>query len=245
MDFTELESVEESQKNQPLNFLVDEEMTNDEMENFIDDSEQPRQDVSFYRKLDPDNLDDYYKFPNQTRDPGVAIYEDNEMYFGEEDKQLELYDPENRQRVEFDKFPGFEKSVKKFLETLKNFDNSDNLFFDSIIYGFMHHKSDGKILDKSKARDVLGNDFYVSLSKIKNHIQLDRTLFGYFNRCFLADQILAKYDFFLKFFERGDKSRFLIKKKVERKNKVTQNISGSSSIFISNSVITAKLFCKE
>ena len=69
MDFTELESVEESQKNQPLNFLGDEEMTNDEMENFIDDSEQPRQDVSFYRKLDPDNLDDYYKFPNQTRDP--------------------------------------------------------------------------------------------------------------------------------------------------------------------------------
>ena len=220
MDFTELESVEESQKNQPLNFLVDEEMTNDEMENFIDDSEQPRQDVSFYRKLDPDNLDDYYKFPNQTRDPGVAIYEDNEMYFGEEDKQLELYDPENRESVEFDKFSGFEKSVKKFLETLKNFDNSDNLFFDSIIYGVMHHKSDGKILDKSKARYVLGNDFYVSLSKIKNHIQLDRTLFGYFNRCFLADQVLAKYDFFFKFFERGDKCRFLIKKKVERKNKV-------------------------
>ena len=245
MNCTELGSVEESQKNQPLKFLGDEEMTNDEMENFIDDREQLREDVSFYRKLDPDNLDDYHKFLNQTRDPRVAIYEDNEMYFGEEDKQLELYDPENRQRVEFDKFPGFEKSVKKFLGTLKNFDNSDNLFFDSTIYGFMHHKSDGKILDKSKAKDVLGNDFYVSHSKIKNHIQLDRTLFGYFNRCFLADQILAKHDFFLKLFEKEDKFRFLIKKKVERKNKVTQNISGSSSIFVSNSVITAKLFCKE
>ena len=69
MDFIELELVEEPQKNQPLNFSEDEEMTSDEMENFIDDSEQPREDVSFYRKLDPDNLDDYYKFPNQTRDP--------------------------------------------------------------------------------------------------------------------------------------------------------------------------------
>ena len=69
MDFIELELVEEPQENQPLNFLEDEEMTSDEMENFIDDSEQPREDVSFYRKLDPDNLDDYYKFPNQTRDP--------------------------------------------------------------------------------------------------------------------------------------------------------------------------------
>ena len=69
MDFIELELVEEPQENQPLNFSEDEEMTSDEMENFIDDSEQPREDVSLYRKLDPDNLDDYYKFPNQTRDP--------------------------------------------------------------------------------------------------------------------------------------------------------------------------------
>ena len=69
MDFIELELVEEPQENQPLNFSEDEEMTSDEMENFIDDSEQPREDVSFYRKLDPDNLDDCYKFPNQTRDP--------------------------------------------------------------------------------------------------------------------------------------------------------------------------------
>ena len=53
-------------KSQELTFSDDEEMAHDEMKNFIDDSEQSKEYVSFYRKLDPDNLDDYYKFPNQT-----------------------------------------------------------------------------------------------------------------------------------------------------------------------------------
>ena len=55
------------------------------------------------------------------------------MYFGDEDTQPELYAPENRESVEFDKFVGFEKSVKKFKDTLQNFGNSDDPFFDSIL----------------------------------------------------------------------------------------------------------------
>ena len=39
--------------------------------------------------------------------------------------QTELYAPENRDFAGFDKFAGFEKSVKKFRETLKNFDDSE------------------------------------------------------------------------------------------------------------------------
>lgn len=46
-----------------------------------------------------------------------GIYEDNEIYFGEEDKQTELYDPENRENVEFDKFSGFGKSAKNSRRT--------------------------------------------------------------------------------------------------------------------------------
>lgn len=51
------------------------------------------------------------------------------MYFGTEDQQPELYAPVKRACIEFDKFAGFEKSVKKFIGTLKNFNNSDNPFF--------------------------------------------------------------------------------------------------------------------
>ena len=65
MKFIDMEATEDSQENQPLAFSDnDEEMTNDEMENFIDYSEQPREGVSFYRKFDPDNLNHYLKFLN-------------------------------------------------------------------------------------------------------------------------------------------------------------------------------------
>ena len=78
----------------------------------------------------------------------------------------------------------------------------------------MYHMTKGKILDKGKIKDVLGNKFYNDLIEVKNEIQLDRTIFGYFDRCFLVNKVLAKYNFFLKFFERRDIYRFQIKKKL-------------------------------
>lgn len=53
-----------------------------------------------------DNIDKYNKFPNQTRHPRSDIYEDNEMFFGTDDTQPELYAPENRKMVNFDFFKG-------------------------------------------------------------------------------------------------------------------------------------------
>ena len=46
--------------NPPLIFSDDEEMADDEMDDFIDDSDQHREGVSFYRQLES---------PNRTRDP--------------------------------------------------------------------------------------------------------------------------------------------------------------------------------
>ena len=80
MDFSHFEVAEE---NQVLNFS-DKEQTKDEMD-FIDDSVQMREGVSFYRNVDLSNIDNYNKFPNQTRDPRSAVYEDNEMFFDVED----------------------------------------------------------------------------------------------------------------------------------------------------------------
>ena len=65
MDFIRFEVIDESQQNKTLNFSDDHETT-EQNENFIDGSEQPRKDVSLYRKLDPENIDDYDKFPNKT-----------------------------------------------------------------------------------------------------------------------------------------------------------------------------------
>lgn len=101
MEFIDHEAIEESIKNQSLTFSDDDEVKNDEMEDFIDDTDQPREDVSFYRQFNPENLDHYHKFPNQVRDPRQASYRDNELYFGDEDTQPR---PDNRNYVEFDKF---------------------------------------------------------------------------------------------------------------------------------------------
>ena len=71
MIFIQFEAIDESQQNQPLS-ISDDEKTNDEVD-FIDDREQPMEGVSFFRKLDPENIDHYNKFPNQTRDPRSAV----------------------------------------------------------------------------------------------------------------------------------------------------------------------------
>ena len=63
------------------------------------------------------------------------------------------------------------------------------------------------------------------LKEIEEEIKLERTLSGYFNRCFKLNEVLAKHNYFLKCFERRDMYRFLIKKKVQGKNEVTRNLS--------------------
>ena len=70
-----------------------------------------------------------------------------------------------------------------------------------LIVFFMVLVTEGKILDKDKMKDILGNDFHNNLIEIKNDTQLDRTIFGHFDRSFLVNKVLAKYNFFLKFFE--------------------------------------------
>ena len=151
MDFIEFKASKEITDNQPLVFPdYEDEITNDEMEDFIDDTKQQREGVSFYRQLDPKNIKHYFKLSNKTRNPKEAVYEDNVLYFGEEDTHTELCDPEDMNFVGFDKFADFEKSVKKFKETLKNFNGSENSLFDAIIYGIIFYKSEGEIIDKEK-----------------------------------------------------------------------------------------------
>ena len=113
------------------------------------------------RKFNLDNLDHYYKCPRQTRDARLAVFDDDEMYFGSGDQQSELYALENREIVEFDEFPGFEKFIKRFMQTLKNLDGTDDPFFDAVIYGAMFQMTNGKILDKIRQKTFLEMVFTV------------------------------------------------------------------------------------
>ena len=75
----------------------------------------------------------------------------------------------------------------------------------------MYQKENDKISDKNMAEEVLKSDFYKNLYEIKDHMQLDKTPFGYEYSCVLANGVLAKHGFFLKFFERRDKFRYQVK----------------------------------
>lgn len=91
-------------------------------------------------KLDPLNIEHYNKFSNQTRDPRVAVYDGDEIFFGVYDIKPELYNPQG-ENVKFDKFEEVfgeaEKFVQKLKESLQNFEESDNSVFDLIGYGLM------------------------------------------------------------------------------------------------------------
>ena len=91
-----------AQNNAPILQFPDEDepVENEDMSDFIEDSQVTEESISFYRKRDPRNLEDCLKFPGQTRN---LIYSDTEVYFGE-DNQTELFAPENRDLVELDKF---------------------------------------------------------------------------------------------------------------------------------------------
>ena len=60
----------------------------------------------------------------------------------------------------------------------------------------MFYKLEGKIIDRDKIKEVLGYNFYNHLLEIKDNIKLDMTIFGYFDKCFQANEVLARYNFF-------------------------------------------------
>ena len=133
------------------------------MGDFIDDTHQQKEGGSFYRHLEPE------KFPNQTRSPEEAVYEDNDSFFGTEGTQPELYNPTDREFVTFDKFKEFENSVKKFKKTLKYFSDSDNSFFDAIIYGISLKE---KCWKKARQKEFWGLVFTMNYLKLKMTLNL-------------------------------------------------------------------------
>ena len=200
MDFT----LNKATEGKPLVFSDDEEeeKITDELDDFIDNEPQPEEDISFYRQLDPENIDNYPKFNSTTRNPINAIYEDDFPFYGHEDQQPELYALKDRKSISFDKFEGFEKHIIKFKKTLKNFEGSENQLLHAVIYGIMHYRCDGEPRVKEKIVEILGEILFNDLKEIKEEIKLDRTLFGFFDRCFKLNIVLAKHNYFLKFFER-------------------------------------------
>ena len=190
MNFINFEAMDIDQQNEDLNFSDDENKGSGKVNNnFIDDSEQKESELSFYRK-----------FVNQTKDPRVAIYEesDDATFVDTRDLQPELYAVENRDVVIFDEFTDYEKYVTKFQKSLSSFEDTrtENSFFDAVIYGLLFKLLEGKSLTKGKVKSVLGTEFYKDFCDVKDKLKLDTSMYGFFDRCTLANELLAKKFFF-------------------------------------------------
>ena len=96
--------------------------------------------------------------------------------------------------------------------------------FYSVFYGLMFHKIDNHKIkfEVQDAQKILEDDLYFDLMEIEAETMLDKTIFGFFNKCNIINQVISKHGFFLKFFERRNMYRFLIKKKVQRKMRLQE-----------------------
>ena len=63
------------------------------------------------------------------------------------------------------------------------FENVENHLFFSVVYGLIFHKGEKTNIDKTGAQNVLGDDLYFDLKDIESETFLDKTLFGFFERC--------------------------------------------------------------
>ena len=76
----------------------------------------------------------------------------------------------------------------------------------------MYKKSDRRPIKKEDAREVLGGKLFFNLTDIELRTMLDKSLFGFFERCFSIYHVLGKHEYFLRFSERRNQYRYLLKK---------------------------------
>lgn len=69
---------------------------------------------------------------------------------------------------------------------------------------------------------VLGR---VNFCDVKDQLKLETSIYGFFDKCALANKLSAKRQFSLKFYERTDRCRYLIKGGAIGKNKITLDLS--------------------
>ena len=187
----------------------EEEFSEEQELNFIDDDEaEEQEEASFYRSVDNNER---VIFSNQTKNPDDVVKESEDEYYGEDDMP-ELFDPENREDIEFDSFDNYSDKSQIFKNnSLLRFADVDNQFFYAVLYGIMHCKLSGRSVELQFAERVLGTEFFIELKKIEKSTMLDHSIFVLFERCQVINEVLSEYGFFLRFYERRNKFRYQLR----------------------------------
>ena len=84
----------------------------------------------------------------------------------------------------------------------------------------MFQKTKNKPPNFDQIKEILGQDFYLALKEIEPDVMLDHTIFGFFERCTIMTEVLAKFGYFLRFYERRNKFRYQLRQKLKTKNEM-------------------------
>ena len=145
------------------------------------------------------------------------------------DAQSRLYDRESVDGRDIDNFDKGKFKAEKFRKTLLCFSESEesNLFFSAAIYGIFYLNSQNRpVPDFTIACNAINKEKIEKLSDIKQDIMLDYTQFGFWEKCFKLNEVLADhFGLFLRFYEHRNKYRYLLRKMVDSKNKIHSEVS--------------------
>ena len=89
----------------------------------------------------------------------------------------------------------------------------------------MHCKLSGSSVELQFAERVLGTEFFIELKKIEKSTMLDHSIFVFFGRFQVINEVLSEYGFFLRFYERRNKFRYQLRQKLKEKNQMKRELS--------------------
>ena len=102
----------------------------------------------------------------------------------------------------------------------------DNQFFYAVLYEIMHCKLSGRNVELQFAERVLGTEFFIELKKIEKSIMLNHSIFVFF---FIGAKWLMRLcpntGFFFRFYERRNKFRYQLRRKLKEKNQMKRELS--------------------
>ena len=137
-----------------------------------------------------------------------------------------MFSLEDRNHVEFDNSECTKEIANNFKKTLQRFINKsiESHFFYSVVYGLISQKTEKKT-NFDQLKEILGHNFYLVLKEIEPDVMLDHTIFGFFERCSIMNEVLAKFGYFLRFYERRNKFQYQLRQKLKTKNEMRAELS--------------------
>ena len=165
---------------------------------FIDQEAECSSDCSDSSSLNDEWAEDMESFIDDEEyesDDGVHTFANVVKPIDEEDPQPRLYDRNSVDGREIDNFKEDKYRAEEFRKSLLFFETGEesNLFFSAVVFGIHYLNFNAPASDLLTAASSIKPDKLAELTKIKKDIMLDYTVFGFWEKCLLLNDILSTH----------------------------------------------------